>query len=314
MKNSPILLVALIFIVSFSVGLLSVSCTNEIVMYRVTFDSQGGEEVDSIDVTEGSKIECPVNPTKAGYNTFDGWYTEDAYINEWDFANDVVNSELTLFAKWRDYQVGDRGPSGGYVFYDDSIGYDLDGENGIENDEKDLLDGDRYLEVASSDIVLDSGGWDDYAHIFGYYQTGSPQESVEVGTHPGIGTGESNTTLLVGTMGSTAYTRSTSTYTVNVTETRITPTTEDYAARLCYLHESGGYNDWFLPSREELRLIYEEICVNDLGGFSPYSYWSSSECDSNGANEAYKKSFDDKGTESDQQKLNSSRVRPVRSF
>lgn len=49
------------------------------------------------------------------------------------------------------------------------------------------------------------------------------------------------------------------------------------AADRCYLKWSGGYNDWFLPSRDELVLIYEELRVKAIGNISPVIYWSSSE-------------------------------------
>ena len=53
----------------------------------------------------------------------------------------------------------------------------------------------------------------------------------------------------------------------------------NYAARLCYNFELGSYDDWFLPSDEELNELYKQ--KNTVGGFvSDYYYWSSSEYDS----------------------------------
>jgi surface protein len=50
---------------------------------------------------------------------------------------------------------------------------------------------------------------------------------------------------------------------------------------------SQGYDDWYLPSIEELELMYNTIGnggpEGNIGGFSSYYYWSSSEYDSNGA-------------------------------
>lgn len=46
------------------------------------------------------------------------------------------------------------------------------------------------------------------------------------------------------------------------------------AARQCADFEYGGYNDWFLPSIEELRWMYEARTL--IGGFGG-EYWSSSE-------------------------------------
>lgn len=52
-----------------------------------------------------------------------------------------------------------------------------------------------------------------------------------------------------------------------------------YAANLCYNSTRGGYSDWFLPSKDELDLIYQNLAKNGIGGYSfPSYYWSSSEC------------------------------------
>jgi hypothetical protein len=60
----------------------------------------------------------------------------------------------------------------------------------------------------------------------------------------------------------------------------------DYAARLCSDLASGGYDDWFLPSKDELNAIWDNL-VDDgtgsnsgVGGFADDYYWSSSEDDS----------------------------------
>jgi len=67
--------------------------------YTVTFDSQGGSEVDSQTVLHGGKVTEPTAPTKEGC-AFGGWYKELEYINVWDFNTDTVTSDVTLYAKW----------------------------------------------------------------------------------------------------------------------------------------------------------------------------------------------------------------------
>jgi len=47
----------------------------------------------------GDKVAKPSDPTKAGY-TFDGWYADSALSTAWDFANDAVVGNTTLYAKW----------------------------------------------------------------------------------------------------------------------------------------------------------------------------------------------------------------------
>jgi len=51
------------------------------------------------------------------------------------------------------------------------------------------------------------------------------------------------------------------------------------AALSCAKMKCNGFNDWFLPSLEELDLIYKNLKKNGLGGFSNSLYWSSSVVD-----------------------------------
>ena len=67
--------------------------------FTVTFDSQGGSEVDPITVKKGGTITKPINPTKEG-DIFDGWYTEATTENLFDFTTPIM-SDLTLYAGWR---------------------------------------------------------------------------------------------------------------------------------------------------------------------------------------------------------------------
>jgi len=57
---------------------------------------------------------------------------------------------------------------------------------------------------------------------------------------------------------------------------------EDIAARLCASSNEGGYDDWFLPSKEELDTVYDN--KEDIGGIlTSDDYWSSSEDGSDNA-------------------------------
>ena len=67
--------------------------------YTVTFDSQGGSVVDPQTVGRGGLVIEPTAPMRTGY-AFAGWYKELECINAWDFANDTVTSDVTLYAKW----------------------------------------------------------------------------------------------------------------------------------------------------------------------------------------------------------------------
>lgn len=66
--------------------------------YTVTFDSQGGTEITSLEVTKDQTGDEPLDPTKEGYR-FKGWYTEVEYEIIYDFSA-FITSDLTLYAKW----------------------------------------------------------------------------------------------------------------------------------------------------------------------------------------------------------------------
>lgn len=55
----------------------------------------------------------------------------------------------------------------------------------------------------------------------------------------------------------------------------------DIAAGLCYNLVFNQYDDWYLPSRDELNLIYTNVYKNGLGNFQYNSYRSSSDYDGN---------------------------------
>ncbi len=117
----------------------------------------------------------------------------------------------------------------------------------------------RYLEAAPSDIEV-SG---DFTHVWGGRGT-----SVG-GTGTAVGTGAANTTAIVAKYGTSDPYHNTG----------------NYAARLCDLYTYGGYSDWFLPSKDELNLMYQN--KGTIGGFASSNYWRSSEYDSNSAWDQY---------------------------
>ena len=59
--------------------------------------------------------------------------------------------------------------------------------------------------------------------------------------------------------------------------------TAGIAARIANDLTLNGFSDWFLPSLDELSLIYNELASKGIGGFSTHSYWSSTQEDDSNA-------------------------------
>ena len=105
----------------------------------------------------------------------------------------------------------------------------------------------QYLETATSDQST-SSEW-------GCSVTSIP------GTQLTVGSGEANTSLIVAGC-------------IEVS----------FPAKICNDLVSGGQTDWFLPSRDELNLMYKNLHTNNQGNFDTSSaYWSSTEYDGNNA-------------------------------
>ncbi|MCH3916561.1 MAG: chitobiase/beta-hexosaminidase C-terminal domain-containing protein [Spirochaetia bacterium] len=122
-------------------------------------------------------------------------------------------------------------------------------------------DGWRYLEAAPADEdgIFRWGGYGTYIN----------------GTETSVGSGESNTERIVSMFGDQEPYQ-------NCT---------DYAAKVCSEKVYNGYNDWFLPSRGELLLIWHQLYTQGLGGEfvsdGTCYYWSSSEYDKFAASSDY---------------------------
>ena len=82
------------------------------------------------------------------------------------------------------------------------------------------------------------------------------------------------------------------------------------AAKLCEDLVYGTYNDWFLPSMDELGIMYKNIKVSDLEKFSSGYYWSSNQKD---ANTAYRYGFLG-GNQGEADKSTKQYVRAIRKF
>jgi hypothetical protein len=81
----------------------------------------------------------------------------------------------------------------------------------------------------------------------------------------------------------------------------------NYASKACSDYMIGKKDDWYLPSKEELQLMYKNR--KSIGGMKDYPYWCSSETDLNNANSI---DFTDGKIKPTSNKAERKYVRPVR--
>ncbi|GHU46722.1 hypothetical protein FACS1894200_00860 [Spirochaetia bacterium] len=84
------------------------------------------------------------------------------------------------------------------------------------------------------------------------------------------------------------------------------------AAQMCASLSFDNYNDWFLPSRDELDLLYNNLKAKGLGDFEDSVYFSSSQYSS--GKTAWVKVFKDGSQGNQYDGDHSFRVRPIRAF
>lgn len=182
--------------------------------------------------------------------------------------------------------AGDVGPAGGIIFYDAGP----------------RSAGDRYFEVGPVETEVAGIPWkplgfsDTKAPIYtGAAKTSAKAQRVLA---KAFGMGEVNTSQIVQRYRGRNY-------------------PARFASRLVF----GGFDDWYLPSKEELRLVYRTLgtAVPRLGNFGKSFYWTSSEYD---LNNTWTVNFKD-GQEFDREKwlvpnsatgIKAIRTRPIRSF
>ena len=91
--------------------------------YTVTFNSNGGSQVDSIQVPSGSSVTKPTDPTKDNM-VFAGWYQDDKLTTPFDFTTKVT-SNITLYAAWsektKNYTINDT--NGNSLSFDKEDGH-----------------------------------------------------------------------------------------------------------------------------------------------------------------------------------------------
>jgi hypothetical protein len=119
-------------------------------------------------------------------------------------------------------------------------------------DKGSFSDGWRYIEMAPASAEGKYKPW--------YKES---DEVFKLGTQESIGSSRTNTKAIVDKYKSSGMMN----------------TPKNWAASYCDTLDFGGYNDWVLPSIEEMTLMYTSLHKSGKGGFSNNEYWTSSEYD-----------------------------------
>ena len=192
-------------------------------------------------------------------------------------------------------KVGMNGPGGGLIFFVDY------------NNEYATYD---YLEAAPTDGVFASsattGLWATTATNCGatapqgtncqtatiYTETGVELATIK-GLHRGLFGGKAATAAIVARHDAGVVTK------------------DLYAAGVADDYAVNGKTDWWLPSKDELQRLQENLNNKGVGGFATDRYWSSSELSTTSA---WGQNFDFGGASSYAKTVTNYYVRPVRAF
>jgi hypothetical protein len=175
------------------------------------------------------------------------------------YESSVSRADTTPPPVNREYQAGQNGPAGGVVFY--PVAYtqtnpkvdreyrigDTGPAGGVIFYVNPQAGDWKYLEAAPAST--------EFKRNWGLYGKNITTDVV-------VGAGKQNTKVIAAALENGG---------------------EIGAAVLCVDLESGGYKDWFLPSKAELNLMYRNLALKNLGSFKSERYWSSSQAENDKA-------------------------------
>jgi len=221
-------------------------------------------------VEYGSTVTAPEDPTKAGYNFGDAagrWYKEMGLLNPWNFSTDTIVANTQIFAKW--------------VF--NPSAFTVGSPNGPG--------GGRIYYINSGGFTYFANANDATGRTVHYLEVASANSGTMAWGSGNVanaasserGTGMRNSLNIVNTIGATSAAQS----------------ARDY-------YDGGDLEDWFLPSINELQLLYASGQTSGLSGW----FWSSTQVS---AAQAMAFNFTTGQSEA-RDKTEQLQVRPIRAF
>lgn len=226
---------------------------NTISQFTVTFNTNGatgGSAPAAVSYSGGELVSYPssvgqfwrINPNGDGVSYgFRGWSTDPSATVA--LSSYTVAGDVTLYAVWTELAIGDIGPAGGYIFYD---------KGSYDNGPSDVGDSWRYLEAAPVGA--------EYASQSNDFNGGDGGSAI-TGTYASVGYGLENTTHYM-----------TDTFTDYYTS-EIRSFSATSPAGYCWNLSHNGFDDWFLPSQDEMVAMYEVLWALGVGGFPVGNEW-----------------------------------------
>ncbi len=145
-----------LLVIAMLISLLYSGCGEYLILMEgamITFDSKGGSPIPPQEAI-GYIIEPEEAPTRTGYS-FTGWYGDEDCLISWDFDEDLIEEEMTLYAGW-DPEIS-------------TITYDANTASSgtAPEDQSKIYDQDLTLATNTGNLTKDGytfGGWNTAAN------------------------------------------------------------------------------------------------------------------------------------------------------
>ena len=245
----------------------STSCT-------VTFDLNGGTGTgcDLQMIAPGKTANKPEKDPKKTNAVFKFWSKDKTSEFKFDTA---ITEDTTLYAVWKtEFEVGDTGPAGGKIFY---VATTEQTSSYVGTDGNTVEYKWRYLEASPEDVKIG-----DTSQLGFYYFRKDDNTVVAVSNNNDSNSAPSSTGNAAIGQG-----RYNSSVFYNWDESNVSSTNDqmvsvtEYAVAACKAYRGGGFDDWFIPSFEELKTMFSALNANTSVSFSDGKYWSSTEYNMN---------------------------------
>lgn len=102
MKNQKrkIISMMMIFVLAISTMMFNAQSVKADGTWTISFQTNGGSQIEDLTVTDDTFAEEPAKPTKNGY-LFEDWYKDEALTQRFVFQGERIKENKTIYVKWR---------------------------------------------------------------------------------------------------------------------------------------------------------------------------------------------------------------------